>query len=222
MSRSYFHCSTSWAWLEGGAPLLLVNTFAFLKLVLSDSVSWYLEDPFQVVDSRLKRQVYGVASHAVPLSSVVLLSPSPPSYISPWLCLFSVLAIPSVPAEQDLTVNVFNDEPAILTCPIPLGNLYNHLDPYTFFWEEAPEHAVLIPLHPSLVPQRYSNNNRSLTVFVNDTTRSNSYRCGLRLRRCDIISTDSIPYCPEMTYFGPITRLRVFGKDILYAGNRAW
>lgn len=118
--------------------------------------------------------------------------------------------------EQNQTVNVFNDESTTLTCPIPLGNLYNHLDPYTFSWEVSYEHAIPIPLNPSLASQHYSNNNRSFTVFVNDTTRLNSYRCFLRLRRCDISVSNGSPRCPEMMYFGPLTHFKVFGKELKY------
>ena len=104
-----------------------------------------------------------------------------------------------------------------LTCAIPIGALADHLDPYTFSWEYN-QLGFSIPVDPS----QYSNNNRTLTIFVNDSTRDNVYRCVLRLRRCNIIrSRDNSFRCPVMTYMGDPTRFVVHGKRriILFTGE---
>lgn len=110
--------------------------------------------------------------------------------------------------EPVLTMNVFNDEIAVLACPIMSGNLFGLLDPYVFSWVLFDSQGFVRPIDSLL----YSNNNRTLTMFINDTTRSNQYRCSLRLRRCDISRTGGVPRCPVQTYEGPRIQFEVFGK----------
>jgi hypothetical protein len=85
------------------------------------------------------------------------------------------------------------------------------LDPYTFSWQlfNAQNFSIPVPFSP-----QYSNNNRTLRVFVDDATRSNEYRCMLQLRRCDINRASGVPRCQAMSYFGPRTGFEVFGKQL--------
>ena len=118
-------------------------------------------------------------------------------------------------------MNVFADVATELTCAIPIGALADHLDPYTFSWEVLNQQGFALPVSPSPSSQ-YSNNNRTLTIFVTESTRDNVYRCVLRLRRCDIIRTrDNSFRCPVMTYMGDTTRFVVHGKRriILFTGE---
>ena len=110
-------------------------------------------------------------------------------------------------------MNVFTDVATELFCPIPIGALADHLDPYTFSWESLNQQGFTVPVRSSPSSQ-YSDNNRTLTVFVNERTRDNMYRCVLRLRRCDIIRSDGSPRCLAMVYRGNLTRFAVLGKGI--------
>ena len=109
------------------------------------------------------------------------------------------------------TISVFNGVPTELTCPIPLGELADHLDPYTFSWEAVNQEGFSVPVAPS----QYSNNNRTLTIFVNDTTHDGMYHCVLRLRRCDITRSNGSSRCPVLTFSGSRTQFQVFGNDEL-------
>lgn len=102
-------------------------------------------------------------------------------------------------------MDVFNGANAVLECPIMQGNLYNHLDPYEFRWQ------LLSGGFISRVDDGLSNNNRDLTIFVDETTRSNQYQCVLVLSRCGI-TVSRRAGCPVLTYEGPFIQLEVFGK----------
>ena len=132
---------------------------------------------------------------------------------------FSFAAVPTT-SNVETRVNVFADVATELTCAIPRGELADHLDPYTFSWESLNQQGFSIPVPPSPSSQ-YSNNNRTLTIFVNDSTRDSQYHCVLRLKRCDITRSDGSFRCPVMTYMGDPTRFVVHGKRriILFTGE---
>ena len=123
-------------------------------------------------------------------------------------CLFPLAAVPTTSGDGTDTMNVFDGVPAELNCAIPLGALADHLHPYTVSWNSLNAQGFSIPVNPS----QYSNNNRTLTILVNDNS-ANFYRCVLRLRRCDITRSNGSPRCPAQIYFGNLTRIAVFGKD---------
>ena len=121
-------------------------------------------------------------------------------------------AVPTISADVTITVDVFDGGTTELTCPFPLGALAKHLDPYTFSWETINIQGFSIPVLPSPSSQ-YSNNNRTLTILVDGSTRDSFYHCVLLLRRCDITRSDGSLRCPAMTYGGPLNRFAVLGKD---------
>ena len=123
---------------------------------------------------------------------------------------FSFAAVPTT-SEDETTVHVFADVATELTCAILRGALADHLDPYTFSWESLNQQNFIVPVTPSPSSQ-YSNNNRTLTIFVDDSTRDSMYRCVLKLRRCNITRSDGSPRCQTMTYQGGLTRFAVLGK----------
>lgn len=96
-------------------------------------------------------------------------------------------------------------------CPIKLGNLHAHLDPYTISWEFINQQGFNVPVNFT-GSDSFSNDNRSLTIVLDDVTVSNEYRCVLQLRRCDIRRSGRIFRCNTQSYFGP--RTRIFGKKI--------
>ena len=129
------------------------------------------------------------------------------------------VSYPAVPTGSvfETRVNVFADVATELTCAIPRGELADHLDPYTFSWESFNQQGFALPVPPSPSSQ-YSNNNRTLTIFV---TRDSQYLCTLRLKRCDITRSDGSFRCPVMFYRGGLTRFVVHGKRriILFTGE---
>ena len=119
--------------------------------------------------------------------------------------IFPFTAVPTTSGDETVNKSVFDGAPTELTCPISLGALANHLDPYTFSWESLNPGEDLVPVN--------ANNNRTLTIFVDENTSVNVYRCVLHLRRCDITRTNGSPRCPTVRYFGYRTQFEVFGKD---------
>jgi hypothetical protein len=91
------------------------------------------------------------------------------------------------------------------------------LKPYTFSWQLFNAQNLSIPVPFS---SQYSNDNRTLSVRVNDTTRSNEYQCVLQLSRCDILKSNGDPQCPATQYFGPRTGFEVFGKKLYSTCSR--
>lgn len=112
----------------------------------------------------------------------------------------AIAAVPIIHPERRVNVSVFKNEEVTLRCPIPLGNLYRELDPYELSW-------VIVGTPPEPVDSsQYSDSNRNLKVWVNDTTCSNLYACMLRLRRCNVPGR----CVDEMLYSGPTTSFDVF------------
>ena len=107
---------------------------------------------------------------------------------------------------------MFDDERTELTCPFPLGALVDHLDSYTFSWESLNAGMNLVPVNVSTTSQ-YSNNNRTLRIFVDEITSVNMYRCVLHLRRCDMTRSNGSSRCQAVRYFGDYTQFEVLGND---------
>ena len=102
-------------------------------------------------------------------------------------------------------MNVVDGEYVELTCPFQLGALADYLDPYTLVWQVLDSRGFELSI--------ISNDNRLLMVLVDGTTRTNMYRCVLRLKRCDITTQNGSPRCPQSRYFGPTIQFQVIGKD---------
>ena len=104
---------------------------------------------------------------------------------------------------------MFNNEEVNLTCPIELGNLCHHLVPCELSWDVRINNNLPEPVENST----YVDEGRKLRVYVDDTTRSNVYRCKLRLRRCrEFLQENASRKCDIMVHNGPILRLEVLGK----------
>ena len=118
--------------------------------------------------------------------------------------LFFLAAVPpDFSMEPPQNVTVFNGDFGNLECPIQQGNLYNHLNPYLFSWNEWEDSLFSPPVDPSLL----SMNNRVISVLINDVTGSKYYRCRLQLRRCTT--------CSVVLHNGPLMRFNVLGKKVV-------
>lgn len=117
-------------------------------------------------------------------------------------------AIPPTFTEDPVFVTVFRDTNlAQLICPIQLGNLHSILTPYDISWEKVRRFPVPVTDRSLL-----SNDNTVLSVPLPNTSPE-TYRCKLRLTRCDIMNR-----CLARMYLGPPMQINVIGKmspDIL-------
>ena len=98
-----------------------------------------------------------------------------------------------------------NDTYAMLMCPIPLPTVHNS---YTIIWEQFVDSTPIQVMNDS-ESRGYilSQDNRTLSVSIFNSTDEMVFRCKVILKRC------SDPQrCPLDTILGPLMEFLILGK----------
>ena len=115
-------------------------------------------------------------------------------------------AIPTV-SNQTLSTDVFCNTSAMLMCPIPLPTVRSS---YTLMWEQLLG-STPIPLMNDSESGRYilSQNNRTLSILVLNSTDQMVFRCKLNLRQCSPSRPDR---CLLFNVEGPFMEINALSK----------
>ena len=109
-------------------------------------------------------------------------------------------------SNQTTTTGVFHgDSHAMLMCPIPLPTVRSS---YTIIWEQLVDSTPILIMNDS-ESRGYilSQDNRTLSVLISNSTDQMVFRCKLILKRC------SDPQrCPLDTILGSLMEFLILGK----------
>ena len=114
-------------------------------------------------------------------------------------------------SDQSITTDVFRDTYAMLTCPIPLPTVRI---PYTIIWEQLVDSSP-IPLMNGSESSGYnitlSQDSRTLSILISNSTDNRIFRCTVNLRRCSLTHHCLVPF----NIIGPFIETNVLGKFIM-------
>ena len=135
----------------------------------------------------------------------------------------SFTALPETTNFSPEVINVFHDDPAVLTCPFMYGNLHQYLDPYEISWtlREGESSTIILDRTESL---HLSSDQREFRIAPEfHTVFGGQYQCRFRLGRCthfdeDNEALDSLR-CPEELYYGSLTAIQQFGTFMHHEQN---
>ena len=105
-----------------------------------------------------------------------------------------------------MSTDAFRNTSAMLICPIPLPTVRSH---YTLIWEHID--STPISLMNDSESGRYilSQDNRTLSILVLNSTDQMVFLCKLNLRQCSPSRTDQ---CLESDVEGPFMEINVLSK----------
>ena len=107
-----------------------------------------------------------------------------------------------------MSTDAFRNTSVMLMCPIPLPTVRSN---YTLMWEEID--STPIPLMNDSESGRYilSQDSRTLSILVLNSTDQRVFRCKLNLRQCLPSRPDR---CLETDVEGPFMEINVLSKLI--------
>ena len=117
------------------------------------------------------------------------------------MIIFLTAAIPAG-SNETVSTDVFRNTSAVLMCPIPLPTVRSL---YTVIWEQIVDSTAIQLMNSR--QYTISQDNRTLSVPILNSTDQRVFRCRVNLRRCSVTQR-----CELNSIMGPFMKFRVLGK----------